>query len=343
MPQKAPKNKPVSVSPSVAAVVPCYRETAHIEGVLASIGPEVQRIYVVDDACPDGTGDWVAERVADPRVEVIRHKTNKGVGGATISGYRRALADGHHIAVKLDGDGQMDGALISGLIAPIIEGRADYVKGNRFHAVHGFSAMPGSRIFGNLVLSVMSKFSSGYWNIFDPTNGFTAIHFSALKCLPLDEIDEGYYFESDMLFRLGMARAVVRDFPMTARYGEEKSGIRIPKVVPMFILKHMNNAWKRLILTYFIRETNIATLELILGKLLILFGILFGAANWIDGSLTGVPATAGTVILAALPIILGSQLIIAFLNFDTRNVPDEPLQQMERDQGEPRTGSKPIE
>ena len=343
MPQTSADNPTDAVAMSVAAVIPCYRETAHIEGVLASIGPEVSRIYVIDDACPDNTGDWVEERVNDPRVEVIRHETNKGVGGATISGYRKALADGHDIVVKLDGDGQMDGALIPGLIAPVLDGRADYSKGNRFHAVHGFSSMPGSRIFGNLVLSLMSKFSSGYWDILDPTNGFTAIQHAALKRLPLDEIDEGYYFESDMLFRLGMARAVVRDIAMTAHYGEEESGIRIPKVVPVFILKHMRNTWQRLIVTYFIRETNVATLQLILGKLLILFGVVFGAVNWIDGSFTGVPATAGTVILAALPIILGSQLLIAFLNYDTRNVPHEPLQRLEGAEAEPHTTTSPKE
>jgi dolichol-phosphate mannosyltransferase len=320
-----------SAKPGIAVAIPCYRETSHIMGVLAGVGPEVDAIYVIDDCCPDKTGELVERECKDPRVRVIRHERNKGVGGATITGYRQALADGHDIIVKLDGDGQMDGALIPRLIQPVLDGSADYAKGNRFHGMHGFSQMPWHRIFGNLVLSLLSKFSSGYWNVLDPTNGFTAIHAEALKAVPLDDISEGYFFESDMLARLGLARAVVRDIPMVARYGSEVSGIRIPQVVPEFIFKHICATLRRLLITYFVRETNIATIQLSLSVVLIAFGVIFGAVNWIDAQSSGVPATAGTVVLAALPIILGSQLLIAFLNHDTRNVPSEPLQGLAAD------------
>jgi dolichol-phosphate mannosyltransferase len=313
----------------LGVVVPCFRETAHIMGVLETIGQEAQRIYVIDDACPDGTGDLVEQQCTDPRVTVLRQDKNTGVGGATMAGYRQALADGCMVVVKLDGDGQMDGSLIPRLVAPIIDGSADYTKGNRFHGFRGFSEMPRTRIFGNLVLSLASKFSSGYWNVLDPTNGFTAIHRAALDKLPLDRMANGYFFESDMLFHLGLARAVVHDIPMIARYGAEESGIHIPKVVPEFMFKHTANTLKRLMFNYFVRETNIATLQLVLGLLLVSFGVVFGAINWIDGQQTGIPATAGTVILAALPIILGSQSLIAFFNFDTRNLPDEPLQRID--------------
>jgi dolichol-phosphate mannosyltransferase len=265
--------------PGIAVVVPCYRETSHIMGVLDTIGPEVSHIYVVDDACPDGTGDLVERTSKDPRVQVLRQARNTGVGGATMAGYRQALEDGWTIVVKLDGDGQMDGALIPRLVAPIAEGRADYAKGNRFHALHGVSEMPLTRIFGNLVLSLISKFSSGYWDILDPTNGFTAIHRTALGRLPLDRISQGYYFESDMLFHLGLERAVVHDVPMIARYGAEESGIRIPKVVPVFLFKHFANTCRRLWLTYFVRETNIATLQLVLGLILVAFGVIFNTIN----------------------------------------------------------------
>jgi dolichol-phosphate mannosyltransferase len=311
---------------AIAVIVPCYRETAHILDVLAKIGPEVEAVYVIDDCCPDDTATLVEKQCDDPRVKVIRHDKNKGVGGATMTGYCQALADGYQVMVKMDGDGQMDGALIPRLIAPIIEGAADYTKGNRFHAFHGISEMPWSRIFGNLVLSLASKFSSGYWDILDPTNGFTAINAAALEKLQLERIAKGYYFESDMLFHLGMVRAVVRDVPMVAKYGAEQSGIYIPRIVPVFMFKHIANTCRRLLFSYFIRETNIASMQLIFGSLLVLFGVIFGAINWIDGENTGIPATAGTVVLAALPIILGSQALIAFINFDTRNLPTQPLQ-----------------
>ena len=233
------------------------------------------------------------------------------------------------IIVKIDGDGQMDGTLIPRLISPILSGMADYTKGNRFHAIYGVSEMPWSRICGNLLLSLVSKFSSGYWNILDPTNGFTAIHAKALDKLELRRIAERYFFESDILFHLCMIRAVVLDVPMKARYGTEECGIHILKIVPEFLFKHTVNTFKRLLFTYFIRETNQATLHLLLGSLLVFFGISFGAINWVSAKMSGIPATAGTVILAALPIILGSQALIAFLNFDTRNLPTEPIQRLE--------------
>ena len=318
--------KPTSAKPAIAAVVPCYRETNHILDVLAAIGPEVGRIYVVDDACPDGTGALVAGGCDDQRVEVIVHAANQGVGGATLSGYRRALDDGARIIVKLDGDGQMDPAMIPRLIQPILDGAADYAKGNRFHRFDGISGMPTARIVGNFFLSFASKLSSGYWNIFDPTNGFTAIDAGVARLLPLDRIATSYFFESDMLFHLGQLRAVVHDVPMSARYGSERSGIRIPRIIPEFLARHTANTYRRVFHAYFVRDPGVATLQLVAGKLLVLFGLIFGAVNWIDSEITDVPATAGTVILAALPIILGSQLLISFLNYDTRNVPSEPLQ-----------------
>jgi dolichol-phosphate mannosyltransferase len=316
---------------AVAVVVPCYRETAHILDVLAKIGPEVDAVYVIDDCCPDNTAEMVEKQCADPRVRIIRHDKNKGVGGATMTGYRQALADGFQVMVKMDGDGQMDGALIPRLIAPIVEGAADYTKGNRFHALRGISEMPWTRIFGNLVLSLASKFSSGYWDILDPTNGYTAINAAALEKLPLEKIAEGYFFESDMLFHLGMVRAVVRDVPMIAKYGAEQSGIQIPRIVPVFMFKHIANTCRRLLFSYFVRETSIASLQLVFGSLLVLFGVIFGAINWIDGEMSGIPATAGTVVLAALPIILGSQSLIAFINYDTRNLPTQPLQSLDEE------------
>src|SRR5690606_32001950 len=150
----------------------------------------------------------------DPRVRVIRHASNLGVGGAVITGYQAAIADGMDILVKLDGDGQMDASLIPDFIEPIINGEADYTKGNRFFDLEELRSMPRIRLIGNAVLSFMTKFSSGYWNLFDPTNGFTALHADVARYLPLSKISKRYFFESDMLFRLNTLRAVVHDIPM---------------------------------------------------------------------------------------------------------------------------------
>ncbi|MCP4709323.1 MAG: glycosyltransferase family 2 protein [Planctomycetes bacterium] len=309
----------------IAVVIPCYRETPRILDVIKAIGSEVTRIIVVDDACPDRTGDHVKSQCTDERVEVLIHESNTGVGGATMSGYKRAIEDGAEIIVKVDGDGQMDPSLIPDLIAPLQKGEADYAKGNRFYNLDSLSEMPRVRILGNLALSFASKVSSGYWNVFDPTNGFTAIHIDAAKRLPFDKINNGFFFESDMLFRLNMMRAVVVDIPMPARYGDEESSLKIHNVIFSFAAKHYVNVVKRIFYNYFIRDFGVPSIELVLGKLLLLFGIFYGAYSWHQSSVTGNPATAGTVILAALPIILGSQLLIAFLNFDTKNVPSSPL------------------
>ena len=201
----------------IAVVIPCHRVRDRVAGVIQSIGPEVSAIFVVDDGCPEDTGGFVEREVADARVTVLRHEQNQGVGAAVMTGYRAAIADSAGIIVKIDGDGQMDPADLPALVAPILEGSADYTKGNRFTELGHLPTMPAIRIVGNAVLSFLTKFSSGYWDIFDPTNGYTAIHASVAARLPFAKIAPRYFFESDMLFRLGLLRAVVRDVPMPAR------------------------------------------------------------------------------------------------------------------------------
>ena len=311
--------------PTVAAVIPCYREKDRVLDVIAGLGPGVSHIFVIDDACPDGTGSHVRAQCRDPRVSVVTHERNRGVGGATMTGYELAWQAGADIIVKVDGDGQMDPGRIPDLIAPIVRGDADYAKGNRFHDLAGLSDMPALRIVGNLFLSFASKLSSGYWDIFDPTNGFTAIHAKVARALPFAKLSPGFFFESDLLFRLNLLGAVVVDVPMEARYGGERSSLLIRKVVFEFPFKHMRNTAKRFCYGYFLRDFNIASIELALGSLLLSFGVVFGALKWAESSATGITTTAGTAMLAALPIIIGLQMLIAFLDFDTRNQPKKPL------------------
>jgi glycosyltransferase involved in cell wall biosynthesis len=172
----------------IAAVIPCFRVKRHVLDVVAAIPPLVGAIYAVDDACPEGSGDVIEGGCRDPRVRVLRHERNQGVGGATITGYRAALADGATVVVRLDGDGQMDPAQIPLLVRPILEGEADYSKGNRFFELEGLAAMPRLRLAGNSLLSFANKLSSGYWNVFDANNGFTAIHAEVLRRLPLGKL-----------------------------------------------------------------------------------------------------------------------------------------------------------
>jgi dolichol-phosphate mannosyltransferase len=318
----------VAAQRRIAVVIPCYRERAHILDVLDRIPPEVTRIVCVDDGCPDKTGALIEEKSEDPRVTVVVNEHNEGVGGATKRGYRTALEAGADIVVKLDGDGQMDPALIPELIAPIADGHADYTKGNRFFSVENTTSMPRYRIIGNIILSFVNKFSSGYWHVFDPNNGFTAIHSSVLRLVPMSKVSGDYFFESDLLFRLNTLRAVVVDVPMLAIYGNEESHLKVRKALPIFAAKHAGNFFKRIFYSYFLRDFSVASIQWILGPLLFVFGTCFGLYNWIAAGVASTAATAGTVMLAALPIIIGLQFILAAIDFDVRSVPSIPLQRL---------------
>lgn len=321
----ATQTAPKIAGPTIAVVIPCFRETANILATLEKMPDLVSRVYCIDDACPDGTGDYIQRHNTDPRVEVLRQQKNTGVGGATITGYRKALADGADIIVKIDGDGQMDPRSIPRFVRPIIEGRTDYTKGNRFFLLENLSPMPKVRIFGNAALSFLSKLSAGYWRIFDPTNGYTAIHAKVLALLPLDKLHKGYFFESDMLYRLSTIRAVVIDVPERAIYNGEQSHLRIGKVMPVFCYRHLRNFLARIFYGYFLRDFHLASIEWVAGPLLMLFGFVFGVVNWQAGVSSHSQATAGTVMLAGLPVIVGLQLLLSAIGFDIDNQPEIPL------------------
>ena len=312
----------------ISIIIPCYKVKDHILDVLKRIGPEIDRIYVVDDACPEGSGNFVKEHAGDPRITILYHQKNLGVGGAVKTGYRQALADGADILIKLDGDGQMDPALLPRLIEPIRNQSADYVKGNRFFSLDYLRKMPAARKFGNSGLSFLNKLVSGYWNIMDPTNGFTAISATALNNIPLEKVDNRFFFEPDMLFRLNIIRAVVHDMPMQAVYRNEKSNLRIHHALFRFPYKYFNRFFKRIFYNYFLRDFNIGSFELVIAILFLAFGFIFGAYRWAMSIETAKPATAGTVLLAGLPVILGFQSLISFLHFDVGNVPQKPISGM---------------
>lgn len=306
----------------IAVVVPCHRVRRHIRQMIEALPDLVTGIYVVDDCCPDGSGELVRSECVDPRVTVLFNNINLGVGGAVMAGYARAIADGFEIIIKMDGDGQMDPGMLPRLVAPLIRGEADYTKGNRFYDLAQIGQMPAVRIFGNSILSFLTKISSGYWDIFDPTNGYTAIHANVAARLPFHKISNRYFFETDLLFRLNTLRAVVVDVPMDARYGDESSGLKIRRIVGEFAAKHARNTFKRIFYNYFLRDLSLASVELVLGTLLVCIGAAFGIGFWVQSAATGVTATAGGVMLAALPMILGIQLLLGFIAYDIASVPE---------------------
>lgn len=321
-------SEPAHADARIAVVLPCYRVREHILDVLAGIPAQVERIFVVDDHCPDHSGAFVSEHCRDPRVSVHRNERNLGVGGAVMAGYVLAADAGMDVVVKMDGDGQMDPGALPVLIAPIVRGEADYTKGNRFYDLAQIGRMPRARILGNAALSFLTKISSGYWDIFDPTNGYTAIHAKVIGKLPLRKISKRYFFETDMLFRLNITRAVVVDVPMDAKYGAETSNLRISKVLFDFSTKHVRNTLKRIFYSYFLRDLSLASIELALGSLFLASGVLMGVAFWVESARTGITASAGSVMLVALQVIVGIQLILGFLAYDIASVPRRAIHRL---------------
>ncbi|MGW8248733.1 MAG: glycosyltransferase family 2 protein [Acidiferrobacterales bacterium] len=319
---------PPDIRPKIGVVIPCYNARKTIMSVISGIGPIVGNIYVVDDNCPEKTGDHVRRACADKRVKVLYTGSNKGVGGAVKLGYLSALDDKVDIVVKVDADGQMDPSRIEKFIQPIATGRADYCKGNRFYSPEALHSMPPIRIFGNAVLSFFTKISSGYWNLMDPTNGYIAIHSKVLEILPLQKISNSYFFESDMLFRLNTIRAVVVEVPMDAIYNGEKSSMAIGRTAVEFIYKHGSRFIKRIFYNYFLREFNIASLEILCGLALFFGGAWYGLYHWIQNSHLGVVTPSGTVMLSALPLLVGFQLLLSAMNFDISSVPRQPIHEL---------------
>ncbi len=305
-------------------VVPCYRVRGKILDVIAKTPAWVEGIVCVDDACPENSGDFIEAESRDPRVVVVRLAQNQGVGGATLAGYAEAAARGAQVLVKVDGDDQMDMGYIAHLVAPILLGEADYAKGNRFTSISHLAQMPAVRVFGNAALSFAAKLSTGYWNIFDPTNGYTAMEAQVARMIMEKRVSRRFFFETDLLYHLGTLRAVVRDVPMPARYADEVSNLRIGAIVGPFALKHVRNFFQRVLGQYFVRDFNAASLELLFGLVLTLFGVGY-AAHYIATPHNGQAASAGVVMAAALPVILGVQLLLQAMNFDVLNVPNRPI------------------
>ncbi len=302
--------------PRVAVVLPCYRVTKHILDVIRTIPPQVGGIFVVDDHCPEGSGNLVQTQAADPRVVVIRHEQNLGVGGAVLTGYAAADRAGFDVFVKMDGDGQMDPAYLNRLINPILSRSADYTKGNRFFDLEALQTMPSVRRFGNFALTLFTKAASGYWHISDPTNGYTAIHRQAYRLIATAPLAHGYFFETSMLINLNIVRAVAVDIPIPARYRNESSSLRVGRVLVSFPMRLIAGLLRRIIWRYYIYDVNAVSILLPFSIIFMGGGAAFGLDRWIMGAIAGIPQTPGTVAIALLPIIVGFMMFLQALLMD---------------------------
>ena len=227
--------------------------------------------------------------------------------------------------MKLDADGQMDPAYLMPLVLPIAQGRADYTKGNRFLHQRALRAMPRGRLLGNAALSFLTKMATGYWQVFDPTNGYTAIHASVVRVLDRERIAPRYFFESSMLIQLSRERAVVQDVYIPAIYKGEVSSLSKRHALRDFPLRLIGATLRRIVTQYFVRDFTAVSLYLVFGLFLVLFGAIWGVWHWALASQANVPATTGTVMIAVLPLILGTQLLLQAITLDIQGVPDHPI------------------
>lgn len=304
----------------ISIAVPAHNEEAHIARVIETMPPFVDHIVVVDDASSDATFEK-AKAVGDRRVEVIRHERNLGVGGAIVTAHRRGLDLGCDISVVMAGDGQMDPDYLPALLDPIVEHGYGFAKANRFFSLDSFRGMPRQRVFGNIILSFLTKMASGYWHLFDPQNGYTAISRGALERLSLDRLSTTYEFENDLLINLNILGIRALDVPIPAVYGDERSGIKLRRVVPGISRLLMRGFFRRLVLKYVIRSFSPVALFFFAGLALVTWSVVFGL--WVVFQTIGPDAAStGTVILSVIPFVVGVQLLISAIVLDIQETPD---------------------
>ncbi len=306
----------------IAVVIPCYKVEKHIEEVIFNLPEVVTYIITVNDCSPDGTEALLLDlQKKNSKIIYLKNEKNLGVGGAMIAGYMKSLELGCDITIKMDGDGQMDARYLPALIKPIVDDKADFVKGNRFRDFRSVKKMPLVRRFGNMGLSFLIKAASGYWNIFDPTNGFFAIRNETLSNIDFGKIHKRYFFESSQLIELYYLNAVVQDINMVANYGNEVSNLSIFKTLFEFPPKLLRAFLKRILLKYFLYDFNIASVYFLVGMPLFLLGSIYGGLSFIKYASQHLEAPTGTVVIPTLLIMLGFQLLLSAITYDIGNYP----------------------
>ncbi len=308
----------------VGVVIPAHDEADFIAEVVRGIPAWVSAIFVVDDASSDDTAARAAA-AGDHRLTVMRHAQNQGVGGAVLTGFEACLERDLDVVIKMDGDGQMDPAALPALLAPLVAGTADMVKGNRYANRRTLAAMPFRRAVGNAGLSFLVKLASGYWDPLDPANGYLALRTHALREIDRARLARDFYFESGLLVELGTRGAVVKSVPIPAVYGSERSDLSELRVLRTFPPRLFKGLLRRVLHRYFLDDFSAVSVFLILGLPLFLGGFTFGVLAWWHFATAGTTASAGTVMLAALPFLLGFELLLQAMVLDVQGVPRTPI------------------
>lgn len=307
----------------ISLVIPAYNEEKLIKDTLEGVPPLIDRVYVVDDVSPDGQAEVVLEFAKkDPRVTLLRHEVNQGPGGGIITGYLKSAEEGYDIAMVVGGDNQMRLDEAAALLDPLVDGKADYAKGNRFldsKLADTLSKMPKIRLFGNWIITALTKIASGYYKTMDVVDGYTAITRKAIETVDWEKAWKGYGYPMDFLVRLNAYGQRLVDVPRTAVYlpGERQSQIKgfnyALKVSPMLV----RNFFWRLNFKYMYRDFHPLAFFYYLAMGLLPAGILTGAYLLYDKLfLGGYAVTAPRSILVALMLISGTQFLLFAMLFD---------------------------
>ena len=306
---------------NIIAVMPCYKSSEIAPSIAKDVIKFVDKLVCVDDCCPEFTVKKIGQSINSEKIDFIFHESNKGIGGAMKSGFIYALKFQPKIIIKIDSDGQMNPYLIPKLIEPLLKGSSELTKGNRFTSPKSISKMPIVRIIGNIGLGFITKLSTGYWELFDPTNGFIAIRSEVLKELSLEKIDNGYFFETDLLFRCSLNNILISEIAMEAVYENEKSNLNPLKEFFRFFYMHINIFFKRLTYQYFLLDFNPGSLSLCLGFILGIFSLFIGIRSFTYYRELNLETPLGIQILFLATSLICNQLIISFIYYDVSQKP----------------------
>ena len=308
----------------IIIVIPCFKVKHKILNVLSKVPDWIHKVICVDDACPEETGKYIQENIKDTKIITLFNKKNLGVGGASIIGFKHAKELGAELIVKIDGDDQMDLSLLNKFIEPIILNQADFTKGNRFTKFIDYLEMPGLRKIGNITLSFFNRFSSGYWNLFDTTNGYLCFNSKIIDLLPIEKISKDYFFESDLLNWLYIIRAKVKDIPIKSIYNNEKSNINVISVLIKFPPLYFRNFLRRFFYEYCLRNPDMKFVSLTIGIFSFIFGFIYSLSVWRTG-VSDDPLPSGTVGIALVSLLVGINFISYFFVSDMKNYPKNNL------------------
>jgi glycosyltransferase involved in cell wall biosynthesis len=299
----------------VAVVVPAFDEEHLVGETIRGIPEFVDRIYVVDDGSRDRTAAAAIDR-GEPRVQLIRHERNSGVGAAIASGYRQALAEEVDVTCVMAADNQMDPDELEGLVEPVARGEVEYAKANRLVSGEAWKVIPRTRYLGNAVLSLLTKIASGYWHVADSQAGYTAVSLETLRRLDLDALYPRYGFPNDLLVHLNVQNARVRDVPSRPIYDVgEQSGIKLRSVVPRISWLLFKGFWWRMGQKYVIRDFHPLVFFYAFGALMLGVGLLLGLLELVL-RIAGNAITPASIVLVAVLLIAGLQMTLFAMWFD---------------------------